>query len=162
MAYPATLRYTKAVSPKLTASLKQYEAFHRTPGNQLTHFVGIPMIFISIFGILSQFLVGRSEFFGSPLFRLDGGSIALGFVIVWYLLLDLRVGFSFSFFALGAYFIGRTIPLGVLIAFFVVGWIIQYIGHGVYEKKSPAFYTNLKHLLIGPLWVFLKVLRSHH
>ena len=28
--------------------------------------------------------------------------------------------------------------------------------HYVYEKKSPAFYKNLVHLLVGPLWIVAK------
>jgi uncharacterized membrane protein YGL010W len=35
---------------------------------------------------------------------------------------------------------------------FVVGWVFQFVGHA-YEGKSPAFLTNLLHLLVGPLWV---------
>ncbi len=38
------------------------------------------------------------------------------------------------------------------IAAFVAGWILQFVGHA-YEGKSPAFLTNLVHLLVGPLWV---------
>ena len=44
------------------------------------------------------------------------------------------------------------IPLGL----FVVGWIFQFIGHYVYEKRSPAFFRNLAHLLVGPLWIVAK------
>ena len=39
------------------------------------------------------------------------------------------------------------------ITLFVAGWIFQFIGHGVYEKRQPAFFRNLVHLLIGPLWI---------
>jgi uncharacterized membrane protein YGL010W len=52
--------------------------------------------------------------------------------------------------------IGRVIPLWPAIGLFVVGWVFQFIGHYVYEKKSPAFYKNLAHLLVGPLWILAK------
>ena len=42
-----------------------------------------------------------------------------------------------------------TVALGL----FIVGWIFQFIGHSVYEKRQPAFLTNAMHLLIGPLWI---------
>lgn len=42
-------------------------------------------------------------------------------------------------------------------AMFAGGWILQFVGHGVFEKKSPAFLTNVAHLLIGPLWWFTKL-----
>ena len=38
------------------------------------------------------------------------------------------------------------------IGFFVVGWIIQFIGH-YYEKKKPAFLDDVIGLAIGPLFV---------
>jgi uncharacterized membrane protein YGL010W len=40
----------------------------------------------------------------------------------------------------------------VAIVLFVAGWVFQFVGHA-YEGKSPAFLTNLLHLLVGPLWV---------
>ena len=40
-----------------------------------------------------------------------------------------------------------------VIALFIVGWIFQFVGHSVYEKRQPAFLTNAMHLLVGPLWI---------
>ncbi|MGZ3461157.1 MAG: Mpo1-like protein, partial [Archangium sp.] len=34
----------------------------------------------------------------------------------------------------------------------VVGWLVQLAGHAVWEKKSPSFFTNLVHALVGPLF----------
>jgi len=50
------------------------------------------------------------------------------------------------------YFIAAYLMWPYAIGAFVVGWIFQFIGHA-YEGKSPAFLTNLLHLLVGPLWV---------
>lgn len=148
------------MSPSLEAYFREYDQSHATRGNELCHFVGIPLIMVSLLGLLSQLVIGQPEFFHSPLFRLDAGSLLWFFAVSWYLVLDLRIGFSFSFFALGAYFVGRTIPLAPLVVMFVIGWIFQFVGHGVYEKKSPAFFTNLKQILIGPLWVFTRILKA--
>ena len=38
------------------------------------------------------------------------------------------------------------------LAFFVVGWILQFIGHAI-EGNQPAFFRNPVYLIIGPLWV---------
>jgi len=35
---------------------------------------------------------------------------------------------------------------------FVVGWILQIIGHAI-EGNQPAFFRNPIYLLIGPLWL---------
>ena len=52
-----------------------------------------------------------------------------------------------------ASFAGAAMPMWLLIALFIIGWIFQGIGHAVYEKRQPAFAQNLIHLLIGPLWI---------
>ncbi|MCA1574389.1 MAG: DUF962 domain-containing protein [Acidobacteria bacterium] len=35
---------------------------------------------------------------------------------------------------------------------FVVGWILQFLGHGI-EGNQPAFFKNPVYLLVGPLWL---------
>jgi uncharacterized membrane protein YGL010W len=55
--------------------------------------------------------------------------------------------------SIGMYAAGRALPMSVNVAVFVLGWIFQFIGHSVYEKKQPAFFRNFVHLLIGPLWI---------
>lgn len=34
---------------------------------------------------------------------------------------------------------------------FTVGWILQFIGHW-FEGKAPAFFSDIKFLLVGPWW----------
>ena len=36
---------------------------------------------------------------------------------------------------------------------FVAGWALQYVGHYVFEKNEPAFYSDPYYLLVGPAWV---------
>lgn len=43
-------------------------------------------------------------------------------------------------------------------ALFVLGWVLQFIGHA-FEGKAPSFMSDPRFLLIGPLW-FLKKLRG--
>ena len=51
---------------------------------------------------------------------------------------------------------GRFIALGPAVAIFVFGWILQGVGHYVYEKNSPAFFKNFAHLAVGQLWILAK------
>jgi uncharacterized membrane protein YGL010W len=37
------------------------------------------------------------------------------------------------------------------IALFVVGWILQFLGHLI-EGNQPAFFRNPVYLIVGPLW----------
>ena len=43
------------------------------------------------------------------------------------------------------------------LGFFIVGWIIQFIGH-YYEGKKPAFADDLVGLLVGPMFVTAELL----
>ena len=49
-----------------------------------------------------------------------------------------------SFFIAGFW----KIPL----ALFIVGWILQFVGHAI-EGNQPAFFKNPVYLLVGPLWL---------
>ena len=46
-------------------------------------------------------------------------------------------------------------PVGI--AMFVVGWILQFVGHA-FEGKAPSFFSDPTFLLIGPVWFVKKVL----
>jgi uncharacterized membrane protein YGL010W len=39
---------------------------------------------------------------------------------------------------------------------FVVGWILQFVGHAI-EGNQPAFFKNPVYLLVGPLWLLRRV-----
>ncbi len=53
-----------------------------------------------------------------------------------------------------------VLPFNPLVAggMFVMGWILQFVGHA-FEGKAPSFFRDPTFLLIGPLW-FLKKLRG--
>jgi len=38
------------------------------------------------------------------------------------------------------------------LAMFVVGWILQFVGHAI-EGNQPAFFKNPVYLLVGPVWL---------
>ena len=44
------------------------------------------------------------------------------------------------------------VGLIVTLAIFVVGWAIQFLGHK-FEGMKPAFFDDVKQLLIGPIFV---------
>lgn len=37
---------------------------------------------------------------------------------------------------------------------FTAGWVLNFIGHGVFEKKAPAFADDPLSFLAGPVWDF--------
>lgn len=135
-------------SHKLDQYFADYSYYHQTSGNKKTHYVGIPLIVLSILGMFS-FVQFNEQINLGILFWL-GASI-------FYCSLDVKRGLIFSVINLGIYFLALQFNLQAHIAFFVIGWIFQGIGHYKYEKKSPAFIKNFSHLFIGPFWIFCKL-----
>jgi uncharacterized membrane protein YGL010W len=126
-----------------------YVNYHRHPANVACHWIGIPMIMASLLGLLSHLGSGH----------LNGATLLWAGSILWYLTLEWKLAIPFSLVSLGFYFLGTAMPLSLQLAFFVIGWIAQLLGHAVFEKKKPAFLTNIQHLLIGPLWLFAKLIQ---
>jgi len=134
--------------------LTQYAAYHRDRRNILTHFVGVPMIVFGVGVLLTR-----------PTLALFGLTVTLAWLLwavasLWYLTrgnLALGVavsGVNFVLFALAhrAGDASIAIWLAWALGFFVVGWIIQFVGH-YYEGRKPAFVDDLTGLLVGPMFV---------
>jgi len=131
---------------------KDYEQFHQTKGNKLTHLLGIPLVLFSLVGLLSYVVLWNPN----PEFwlRLDLGVLLFLGGAIFALKTDWKVGIPFTLYAFLNYLVARHLSLSVLAALQIVGWILQFVGHGVYEKKSPAFFTSVSHLFVGPMWIF--------
>ncbi len=136
-----------AVSPAARARLEDYEADHRVRANKTTHAIGIPLLAVSILGLL-----GRVPL---PL-GLDLGTVAALAAGYYYVRLDWRLGLPLALIALGLRALGGWLPSLLLAVAFAVGWVLQYAGHLVFERNQPAFHRNVEHLLVGPLWVFTR------
>jgi uncharacterized membrane protein YGL010W len=139
------------MSPALSNHFTDYAAFHGTPGNRACHYIGIPLIVFSISALLGTIHVATVGGF-----TVTAAEVTLVGVTLYYLSLDATLAALMlaTFVALDV--VARQLPLGVAVVLFVVGWILQFVGHYVYEKRSPAFYRNLAHLLVGPLWILAK------
>src|SRR5271163_1522492 len=92
------------VKPRLAAYFVDYGNFHRTRGNELCHYVGIPLIMLSILGLFARLSFGPEL---TAEFRLDAGVLFWLAAGVWYFTLDWRVGAPFSLVSLGFYFLAR-------------------------------------------------------
>jgi uncharacterized membrane protein YGL010W len=144
-----------------TELLSQYAMYHRDRRNIASHFVGVPMIVFAVGVLLAK-----------PAFMLAGWALTPAWIVfagvaIWYLTRgNLQLGLAV------------TAAVGVLIAlahrvgdsgtgawlawgigFFVVGWLIQFVGHW-YEGRKPAFVDDLIGLLVGPMFVTAEALFS--
>ena len=139
------------MSPALQAHFADYASFHGTPGNKACHYVAVPLIVLTLFALLAQ--VELATVFG---FTVTLAEVVIVLVTAYYLTLDAPLALlmlaASGLFAWG----GRFIPPMIALALFAAAWVLQFIGHYVYEHRSPAFFRNLTHLLVGPLWVLAK------
>lgn len=49
---------------------------------------------------------------------------------------------------------------GLSAAAFVGGWALNFVGHGVYEKKAPAFADDPLSFFAGPVWDFQQIFKK--
>ncbi|GLZ88690.1 membrane protein [Metapseudomonas resinovorans] len=137
----------------LIDQLGQYAEYHRDSRNIATHFVGIPLIVVAVAILLSR---PGTEAFG---LWLSPAALVSLVSALYYFRLDLRYGLVMAVLLAVSLWIGAALAvqgtatwLGAGLGLFVVGWIIQFVGH-YYEGRKPAFVDDLTGLIIGPLFV---------
>lgn len=145
----------------LTEQLSQYAAYHRDRRNIATHFIGIPLIVLSLAVLLARPAVS----FGALPFAVSPAWVLFGLATLYYLVLDVPLGLmmvlvSLACVAFGGWVAlhGTAVWLASGIGLFVLGWIIQFVGHVAYEHRKPAFVDDVIGLLIGPLFVLAEAL----
>lgn len=139
---------------RIEQSLTQYAAYHRDRRNIATHFVGVPMIVFAIILALATIIIPT-------------GSVAVSLAAVfslvlsvYYFKLDWALGIAMAIvlflMCAGASEMTHRLGMGASLAWaagiFVAGWAIQFLGHK-FEGMKPAFFDDVKQLLIGPIFV---------
>jgi uncharacterized membrane protein YGL010W len=122
--------------------LAHYGESHRHPTNELIHYTAIPLIMLSLVGLIyalhpfaAYVFVGASMVYYARLSLVFFFTMLLGSVLMLALI-----------HAMGEW----RVPLCAGI--FVVAWIFQFIGHKI-EGKKPSFFEDIQYLWVGPLFV---------
>ena len=136
--------------------LDEYSESHRNPVNKQIHWVCVPLIMLSVLGML--WTVPTPGFFASVSPYLNWATLLILLSIIYYFMLSVRLaaGMLLVSFAM-------CLVLGVLarlpwpllwtsVAIFVGAWIGQFIGHKI-EGRKPSFFKDLQFLIIGPVWL---------
>lgn len=135
-----------AGSRRVDQLLAHYAQSHQNPRNEAIHFVAIPLIMLSLVGLL---------FAAHPW-------AAYGFIaasLVYYARLSLV--FLASMALVSAIVLALVHAMGeavlpLSLAIFVGAWIGQFVGHKI-EGKKPSFFEDLQYLWVGPLFVLSKL-----
>lgn len=135
-----------ASARKVDQLLAHYGESHRNPRNELIHFVAIPLIMLSLLGLMSvihpwvayAFVAASLVYYA----RLSAAFlIAMAILSAIGLLLVHAMG-------------RQVLPLSA--AIFVGAWIAQFVGHRI-EGKKPSFFEDLQYLWVGPLFVLSRL-----
>lgn len=139
--------------------LVEYSVSHQHPTNKQIHNICVPLIMFSVLGLVwsiptpelfqNSMLLNWSVFFSTicMIFYFSLG-ISTGLLMLAFLVPMLVGVYALDSFGLSV--------LWISVVVFVVSWVGQFIGHKI-EGKKPSFFQDIQFLLIGPLWVFRKV-----
>ena len=138
---------------RVDALLTDYGSPHRSRGNLVCHAFGITLI---VFGILS--MLGRIG--ASP-----AGATAAEWLIaaafVFYLALDAPLAFAILVPLVALDLVARAVSdWRIGLAAFAAGWVFQAVGHARFEHNRPAFFRNLVHLMVGPIFLVNEVVKA--
>lgn len=138
--------------------LDKYGESHQNATNKLIHWVCVPSIMFSLFGLIFSI---PFPFAAKSLFA-NWAAILLLFALIYYLRLSFSMFLGFvvigglMLWGNNAIFeaVGRnSAPLALIsILIFAVAWVGQFIGHKI-EGKKPSFFEDIQFLLIGPAWL---------
>jgi len=126
--------------------LAHYGLSHQHPRNEAIHLLAIPVIMLSLIGLL---------YAAHPW-------LALGFVgasMIYYLRLSLGyllvMALVSGLMLLAVQAMGDQ-RLGLCSALFTGGWLAQFIGHKI-EGRKPSFFEDIQYLWVGPLFVLSRL-----
>jgi uncharacterized membrane protein YGL010W len=147
---------TKTAARKIDQLLSEYGESHQNKINKTIHWICVPIIFFSIFGLIRSIPIPE---FMAAIPYLSWASIILALALIYYLTLSFPLFLGFILFGTAVvlgneiiYSYGSMYLLIFSATVFVLAWIGQFIGHNI-EGQKPSFFKDLQFLLIGPAWL---------
>ena len=158
----------KAIRP-VDIYFDKYAESHQNPTNKLIHWICVPLIVFSLFGLIWAIPFPYIKFLGQYNGYLNWASFLVAFscyyyyklsAVLSYLMLLVLFGFSYGIIELNTWQkAGGPASWLVCLVIFVLAWAGQFIGHNI-EGKKPSFLDDLKFLLIGPVWLLHFILKK--
>jgi uncharacterized membrane protein YGL010W len=136
--------------------LNSYGESHQNPLNKKIHWIAVPLIFLTIVGLLWSIPVPEIMAVNE---WVNFATIMLIPVVIFYARLSLPLTIGMTLWCLFCYAICNSygsitdIPLWqTSLVIFVLAWCGQFYGHKV-EGQKPSFFEDIQYLMIGPAWL---------
>ena len=145
--------------------LDEYAESHQNPINIVIHWICVPLIMLSIIGLLANIKLHISLFSNYSQYS-HAGMILIIFGCIYYFFLSkpLLLGMlpvSIIMLLTVNWLSTFNFPLWqTSLIIFVVSWLGQFYGHKI-EGKKPSFFKDIQFLMIGPLWLLSKLYRRY-
>jgi len=139
----------------IVEQLARYKSVHLNKKNIQTHFVGIPLIILGITFLLNVVAIElQSDSFSM---RISLAMVIYALVACYYVFLHRTLALGMIVYiivnlVIADFFASTDHIFSIGLALFLVGWLIQFIGH-YFEKAKPAFVDDLSQFAIGPLFL---------
>lgn len=139
--------------------LSSYKSVHFNKRNIKTHFVGVPLIVWAVTVLLSINTFSL-ELAGQTI-TYTPAIIFFTLSMLYYLKLHIKLGLGMLVYTVINIYLASLVAdmenaVWIGISAFVIGWVIQFIGH-IYEKAKPAFFDDIMGLAIGPLFLMSEI-----
>jgi uncharacterized membrane protein YGL010W len=148
----------------------KYSESHQNHTNELIHWICVPAIVFSLFGLVWAIPFPYLEFLGKYNGSVNWASFLIAFAIYYYY--KLSPVLSYLMLLLMMFFSAGIVSLEkmhntagwpqmwqICLGIFIISWIGQFIGHKI-EGKKPSFLDDIKFLLIGPIWLLHFILKK--
>ena len=148
----------------------KYSESHQNHTNELIHWICVPAIVFSLFGLVWAIPFPYLEFLGKYNGFVNWASFLIAFAIYYYY--KLSPVLSYLMLLLMMFFSAGIVSLEkmhntagwpqmwqICLGIFIISWIGQFIGHKI-EGKKPSFLDDIKFLLIGPIWLLHFILKK--
>ena len=160
----------QAESRPVDVYFDKYSESHQNHTNEIIHWICVPAIVFSLFGLIWAIPFPYLEFLGKYNGYVNWASFLIAFAIYYYYKLSPVLSYFMllliMFFSAGIVSLEKMHNTAgwpqmwqVCLGIFVIAWIGQFIGHKI-EGKKPSFFDDIKFLLIGPIWLLHFILKK--
>ncbi len=127
---------------RLDQLIAHYALSHQHPANEAIHCVAVPVIMLTLLGLLyaihpfvfALFLAASFVYYARLSLRV------LILMVIWSALLTALIVLM------------GDLRILICITLFILAWIAQFVGHKI-EGRKPSFFEDLQYLWVGPLFV---------